>query len=211
MNIVLGMKKNFIRFFALVASVVVPSMAMAELAYNVPFAEADWDNETTIVTSKGSNEWSSKHGICLGDNGLGGFDYNDKYVVIALADNAVPIRLTATTKTRDTAGLNSGATGVFFAVSASADNENFVDVWTSESKKNDIDVALPEDTRYVKVLYSGNFAGCFEALTVWGEEKETGVEDIFAPQNKALKVMKNRQIYILKDGQLYDCLGRMVE
>lgn len=205
------MRKNFTRFFALVASVVVPSMAMAELAYNVPFAEADWDNETTIVTSKGSNEWSSKHGICLGDNGLGGFDYNDKYVVIALADNAVPTRMTATTKTRDTAGLNSGATGVFFAVSASADNENFVDVWTSESKKNDIDVALPEDTRYVKVLYSGNFAGCFEALTVWGEEKETGVEDIFAPQNKALKVMNNGQIYILKDGQLYDCLGRMVE
>ena len=142
------MRKNFTRFFALVASVVVPSMAMAELAYNVPFAEADWDNETTIVTSKGSNEWSSKHGICLGDNGLGGFDYNDKYVVIALADNAVPTRMTATTKTRDTAGLNSGATSVFFAVSASAENENFVDVWTSESKKNDIDVALPEDTRY---------------------------------------------------------------
>ena len=205
------MRKNFTRFFALVASVVVPSMAMAELAYNVPFAEADWDNETTIVTSKGSNEWSSKHGICLGDNGLGGFDYNDKYVVIALADNAVPTRMTATTKTRDTAGLNSGATSVFFAVSVSADNENFVDVWTSESKKNDIDVALPEDTRYVKVLYSGNFAGCFEALTVWGEEKETGVEDIFAPQSKAVKVMRNGQIYILKDNKMYDCLGRMVE
>jgi hypothetical protein len=61
------------------------------------------------------------------------------------------------------------------------------------------------------VLYSGNFAGCFEALTVWGEEKETGVEDIFAPQNKALKVMKNGQIYIVKDNQMYDCLGRMVE
>ena len=186
-------------------------MAMAELAYNVPFTETDWNDETTIVADEGDNAWSSKHGICLGDNGLGGFDYNDKYIVIALADNATPIRLTATTKTRDTAGLNSGATGVFFAVSASADNENFVDVWTSESKKNDIDVALPEDTRYVKVLYSGNFAGCFEALTVWGEEKETGVEDIFAPQNKALKVMKNGQIYILKDGQLYDCLGRIVE
>lgn len=211
MNIVLGMKKNFTRFFALMATVVMPAMAMAELAYNVPFSEADWNDETTVVADKGDNEWSSKHGICLGDNGLGGFDYNDKYIVIALADNATPIRLTATTKTRDTAGLNSGATSVFFAVSASADNENFVDVWTSESKKNDIDVALPEDTRYVKVLYSGNFAGCFEALTVWGEEKETGVEDIFAPQNKALKVMKNGQIYILKDGQLYDCLGRMVE
>lgn len=211
MNIVLGMKKNFIRFFALMASVVMPAMAMAELAYNVPFSEADWNDETTVVADKGDNEWSSKHGICLGNNVLGGFDYDDKYVVIALANNATPIRLTATTKTRDTAGLNSGATGVFFAVSVSADNENFVDIWTSESKKNDIDVALPEDTRYVKVLYSGNFAGCFEALTVWGEEKETGVEDIFAPQNKALKVMKNGQIYILKDGQLYDCLGRMVE
>ena len=211
MNIVLGMRKNFTRFFALVASVVVPSMAMAELAYNVPFAEADWDNETTIVADEGDNAWSSKHGICLGNNALGGFDYDDKYVVIALANNATPTRVTATTKTRDTAGLNTGATRVYFSVSVSADNENFAEVWTSESKKNDIDVTLPADTRYLKVLYSGNFAGCFEALTVWGEEKETGVEDIFAPQNKALKVMKNGQIYILKDGQLYDCLGRMVE
>lgn len=205
------MRKNFTRFFALVASVVVPSMAMAELAYNVPFTEADWNDETTIVADEGDNAWSSKHGICLGNNALGGFDYDDKYVVIALANNATPTRVTATTKTRDTAGLNTGATRVYFSVSVSADNENFAEVWTSESKKNDIDVTLPADTRYLKVLYSGNFAGCFEALTVWGEEKETGVEDIFAPQNKALKVMKNGQIYILKDGQLYDCLGRMVE
>ena len=205
------MKKNFTRFFALVASVVVPAMAMAELAYNVPFSEEDWNDETTIVADKGDNEWSSEHGICLGNNEFGGFDYDDKYVVIALANNATPTRVTATTKTRDTAGFNTGATRVYFSVSVSADNENFAEVWTSESKKNNIDVALPADTRYVKLLYSGNFAGCFEALTVWGEEKETGVEDIFAPQNKALKVMKNGQIYILKDGQLYDCLGRMVE
>ena len=205
------MKKNFTRFFALMASVVMPAMAMAELAYNVPFAEADWDNETTIVTSKGSNEWSSKHGICLGDNGLGGFDYSDKYVVIALADDAVPTRMTATTKTRDTAGTNNGATGVLFSVSASADNDTFTEVWSSNSKNNDIDVVLSADTRYVKVLYSGNFAGCVQDLTVYGEVVETGVEDLLAPQSKAVKVMRNGQIYILKDNQIYDCLGRMVE
>ena len=117
------MKKNFTRFFALVASVVMPAMAMAELAYNVPFTETDWNDETTIVTNKGDNEWSSKHGICLGDNGLGGFDFSDKYVVIALANNATPTRLTANTKTRDTWGLNSGATDVFFSGSTSFECE----------------------------------------------------------------------------------------
>ena len=205
------MKKNFTRFFALMASVVVPSMAMAELAYNVPFSEEDWNDETTIVADKGDNEWSSEHGICLGNNVFGGFDYDDKYVVIALANNATPTRVTATTKTRDTAGFNTGATRVYFSVSVSADNENFAEVWTSESKKNNIDVALPADTRYVKVLYSGNFAGCVEALTVYGEVVVTGVEDLVAAQNTAVKVMKNGQIYILKDGQLYDCLGRIIE
>ena len=104
------MKKNFTRFFALMASVVVPAMAMAELAYNVPFSEADWNDETTIVADKGDNEWSSEHGICLGNNSWGGFNYDDKYVVIALANDATPTRLTATTKTRDTAGTNNGAT-----------------------------------------------------------------------------------------------------
>mgnify|MGYP003299072123 FL=1 len=205
------MKKNFTRFFALVASVVMPAMAMAELAYNVPFTETDWNDETTIVTNKGDNEWSSKHGICLGDNGLGGFDFSDKYVVIALANNATPTRLTANTKTRDTWGLNSGATDVFFSVSTSFDNVNFAEVWSSNEKENDIDVALPADTRYVKVLYSGNFAGCVGALTVYGEVVETGIEDLLAPQSKAVKVMKNGQIYILKDNQMYDCLGRVVE
>ena len=205
------MKKNFTRFFALVASVVMPSVAMAELAYNVPFAETDWNDETTIVADKGNNEWSSEHGICLGDNRFGGFDYSDKYVVIALAGNATPTRLTATTKTRDTAGLNTGATDVFFSVSTSFDNVNFAEVWSSKSKKNNIDVALPADTRYVKVLYSGNFAGCVEALTVYGEAVETGVEDLVAPKNPAVKVMKNGQMYIVKDNQMYDCLGRVVE
>ena len=205
------MKKNFTRFFALVVSVVMPCMAMAELAYNVPFTEADWNDETTIVADEGDNAWSSKHGICLGNNALGGFDYDDKYVVIALANNATPTRVTATTKTRDTAGLNTGATRVYFSVSVSADNENFAEVWTSESKKNDIDVTLPADTRYLKVLYSGNFAGCVEGLTGYGEVVETGVEDLKAPQSTAVKVMMNGQIYIVKDNQMYDCLGRMVK
>ena len=205
------MKKNFTRFFALVVSVVMPCMAMAELAYNVPFTEADWNDETTIVADEGDNAWSSKHGICLGNNVLGGFDYDDKYVVIALANNATPTRVTATTKTRDTAGLNTGATRVYFSVSVSADNESFAEVWTSESKKNDIDVTLPADTRYLKVLYSGNFAGCVEGLTVYGEVVETGVEDLIAPQSTAVKVMMNGQIYIVKDNQMYDCLGRMVK
>ena len=205
------MKKNFTRFFALVVSVVMPCMAMAELAYNVPFTETDWNDETTIVADEGDNAWSSKHGICLGNNVLGGFDYDDKYVVIALANNATPTRVTATTKTRDTAGLNTGATRVYFSVSVSADNENFAEVWTSESKKNGIDVTLPADTRYLKVLYSGNFAGCVEGLTVYGEVVETGVEDLKAPQSTAVKVMMNGQIYIVKDTQMYDCLGRMVK
>ena len=205
------MKKNFTRFFALVVSVVMPCMAMAELAYNVPFTEADWNDETTIVADEGDNEWSSKHGICLGNNVLGGFDFDDKYVVIALANNATPTRVTATTKTRDTAGFNSGASSVYFSVSESADNETFTEVWTSGSKKNDIDVTLSADTRYLKVLYSGNFAGCVEGLTVYGEVVETGVEDLKAPQSTAVKVMMNGQIYIVKDNQMYDCLGRMVK
>lgn len=205
------MKKNFTRFFALVASVVMPAMAMAELAYNVPFTGTDWNDETTIVADEGDNEWSSEHGICLGNNSWGGFNYDDKYVVIALANDATPTHLTATTKTRDAAGFNTGATDVFFSVSSSADNVNFAEVWSSKSKKNNIEVALPADTRYVKVLYSGNFSGCLEALTVYGEVVVTGVEDLVAAQNTAVKVMKNGQIYILKDGQLYDCLGRIIE
>lgn len=209
------MKKNFTRLFALVMmSAFLPSMALGELTYNVPFSAEDWDwsgEQTTIVASVGSNSWADKHGICLGDNTLGGFDYDDKYVVIALSANGTPERLTANTLTRDTWGLNTGATGVLFAIATSTDNVEFTEIWSSADKKNNINIELPANARYVKILYSGNFAGCVQNLTVSGVLVETGCENVSAPANHAQRVMINGQIYILKDNQLYDCLGRMVK
>lgn len=201
-------------FAAAVMSAVFPICAMAQLAYNVPFASSDWDwdgDQTTIVASEGKNEWSDKHGICLGDNGGGGFNYDDKYVVIALAEGAQPERMTANTLTRDTWGLNTGATDVLFTVATSVDNVEFTEVWSSKSKKNDIDVELPAEARYVRVLYSGNFAGCFQNLTVHGVEIDTHVNQVLSASSKARKVIMNGQIYIQKDNRLYDLFGRILE
>jgi len=207
--------KKFTTFFAtLCMGMVFSSTAMAQLAYNEPFSASDWDwddDKTTIVGSVGQNSWSDDHGIRLGNNVSGGFDYNDKYVVIALSAKGNPNQLTANTVTRDAAGFNTGATNVYFSVSESADNQTFTEVWSSKTKKNDITITLQPETRYVKILYSGNFSGCYKDLTISGTYVETGVENVVDATHHMYKVMKNGQIFIMKDNQLYDCMGRMVE
>ena len=194
--------------------VALPLTTMAQLAFNTPFSAEDWDwndDKSTIVDVKRSVSWSDEHGICLGNNFSGGFDYSEKYVVIALSTNGTPNEFLANTITRDAAGLNSGATRVEFQVYASADCSTFTEVYSSSDKKNEIAVSLPADTRYIKLLYGGNFAGCFQNVMVTGTIVETALDHITQPQTAATKVIKNGQIYILKDNHLYDCTGRMVK
>lgn len=197
---------------AAVMCVVFQGMVLAQLAYNVPFSAEDWDLDgakTTVVASSGTVSWSEADGICLGDGMGGGFNWDDKYVVIALSDAGTPERLSATTKTKTVSSLTP-ATDVLFSVSVSADNETFEEVWSSKEKNNTVDVELPATTKFVKIMYSGNFGGCFQSLMVTGTVVESAVENVEVPTGRSCKVMMNGQIYILKDNQLYDCLGRAV-
>ena len=208
------MKKRFTRFFAtVVVSMAFSMISMAQLAYNVPFSIEDWDWESekkTLVAVENEVSWSNENGICLGNATGDGFDYDDKYVVIALAENGTPDRLQASTLVRTPSSLFP-ATGVLFSVSASADNETFEQVWKSESKNNTIDVELPATTKFVKLLYSGNFAGYFKNLTVTSQVIESDVEDVVGFVDQVVKVIRNGQLLILKDNQLYDSMGRLID
>lgn len=136
--------------------------AMAQLPYNTTMT-SDHYTDATIVESDGDNGWDN--GIRLGDKTWGGFDYDDKYVVVALSSNGIPKKLTCTTAVGSVTTITP-TTGVEFVVSTSSDNETFVEQVKSEEKTNSFEIELSKDVKYIKFCYSGNFAGYFKDIKV---------------------------------------------
>ena len=136
--------------------------AMAQLPYNTTMT-SDHYNDATIVQSKGDNGWDG--GIRCGNKDLGGFDYSDKYVVIALSANGIPKKLTCATEAKSISVITP-PTDIVFYIAWSADNSNFTTLETKKSKTNSFDVELPKEAKYIKLCYSGNFAGYFTDIMV---------------------------------------------
>ena len=136
--------------------------AMAQLPYNTTMT-SDHYNDATIVQSKGDNGWDG--GIRCGNKDLGGFDYNDKYVVIALSENGIPKKITCNTEAKSISVITP-PTDIVFYIAWSADNSNFTTLETKKSKTNSFDVELPKEAKYIKLCYSGNFAGYFTDIMV---------------------------------------------
>ena len=136
--------------------------AMAQLPYNTTMT-SDHYNDATIVQSKGDNGWDG--GIRCGNKDLGGFDYNDKYVVIALSENGIPKKITCNTEAKSISAITP-PTDIVFYIAWSADNSNFTTLETKKSKTNSFDVELPKEAKYIKLCYSGNFGGYFRDIMV---------------------------------------------
>lgn len=136
--------------------------AMAQLPYNTTMT-SDHYNDATIVKSDGDNGWDG--GVRCGNKELGGFDYSDKYVVVALSENGIPKKITCNTEAKSISVITP-PTDIVFYIAWSADNSNFTTLETKKSKTNSFDVELPKETKYVKLCYSGNFAGYFKDIVV---------------------------------------------
>lgn len=136
--------------------------AMAQLPYNTTMT-SDHYTDATIVQSKGDNGWDD--GIRCGNKDLGGFDYSDKYVVVALSENGIPKKITCNTEAKSITVITP-PTDIVFYIAWSADNSNFTTLETKKSKTNSFDVELPKEAKYIKLCYSGNFAGYFTDIVV---------------------------------------------
>ena len=136
--------------------------AMAQLPYNTTMT-SDHYNDATIVKSDGDNGWDG--GIRLGNVNGGGFNYSDKYVVIALSENGIAKKITCTTEAKSISVITP-PTDIVFYIAWSADNSNFTTLETKKSKTNSFDVELPKETKYIKLCYSGNFGGYFRDIVV---------------------------------------------
>lgn len=149
-------------FTILAVAVFTALSAMAQLPYNTTMT-SDHYNDATIVKSDGDNGWDG--GIRLGNVNGGGFNYSDKYVVIALSENGIAKKITCTTEAKSISVITP-PTDIVFYIAWSADNSNFTTLETKKSKTNSFDVELPKETKYIKLCYSGNFGGYFRDIVV---------------------------------------------
>lgn len=157
--------KQFLRhIFLLVAMLVATANAWAQLPYNTTMTQSHFNSSSTKIASSGDNGWDN--GVRLGGTKTGAFsepawNWDDKYIIIALSSNGIPNRLTCTTST------NSNSTSeTEFYVATSTNNSSYTEIWSSGDRNNTIDIALSKDVKYIKICYSGNFAGYFKNIKV---------------------------------------------
>ena len=155
------MRKIFTSFIALLLTTI---CAVAQLPYNTVMTQSHFDSSSTKIASSGDNGWDN--GVRLGGTKTGAFsgpawNWDDKYIIIALSSNGIPHHLTCNTST------NSNSTSdTKFYVATSSDNKTYTEVWSSGERNNTIDLELAKDVKYIKLCYSANFAGYFKNIKV---------------------------------------------
>ena len=158
--------KLFLRHIFLITAMlmVVVGDVWGQLPFNTTMTQSHYNSSSTKIASAGDNGWDG--GVRLGGTSTSifaapAYNYDDKYIVIALSTNGIPNRITCSTTTN-----SSSATGTDFYIATSPDNKNFTTQKTLSEKNNSFDVQIPKDTRYIKLCYSGNFAGYFKNIVV---------------------------------------------
>ena len=159
--------RDFLRhIYLLVAMFVATASAWAQLPYNTTMTQSHFNSSSTKIASSGDNAWDD--GVRLGGKSTSIFDFSgpaynwdDKYIIIALSSNGIPDRLTCTTSTN-----SSSKSETEFYVATSTNNSSYTEIWSSKDRNNTIDIALSKDVKYIKICYSGNFAGYFKNIKV---------------------------------------------
>lgn len=152
------MKK--IKFFTLLAAMLMMGSQMFAWQYEVAYAQADFNNAETTTKSGNNVGWDNNNdGIRLGSTIGGGLNWDDKYVSVVL-----PIPNMESTITFSYKASSSLASGPEWYIAESSDNQNWTNIWEKSSNSttatND-QANISANAKYVKLCYSGNFAGYF--------------------------------------------------
>ena len=137
----------------------------------ITMSSALWDNSNFKLNTEGTTSWNSEKGIELGDADGGGFNWDDRSVILHF--EGIPDKLTFEISTR-AIGIGQtlgGATNVeWYIQESSTVNMPEDKIWTETRADNTFSstytVQLQPSTRYIKLCYSGNFAGCFHNLRI---------------------------------------------
>lgn len=172
------MKKKFISLFAALALAVTAS---AQLEFGKEYNQADFNDPLTTVDKYlakwYTNDKGSDSRVRLESAILPGFNYDKKYVTIALESGA-PAALDF-----DYACWNWAASGnLFFRIEESTDLVNWTNL-KEYGKPGNLNIwhevrglALSEGTRYVRLTYSANFEGDYRKIKVNALNPESNLE-----------------------------------
>lgn len=149
----------------------------AQLPYNKTMTSSHYSNSKIVVSKVAEDnhyEWND-NGIRLGyytsrypfvGTVQAPGNWDDKYVVIALNQSSIPYQL----KFRYYCTAYLTPSDVYWYVSESEDNSTWTEKWSSSSKSTSASaeqtVNLSKSTKYIKLCYSGNYAGTFKDIKV---------------------------------------------
>lgn len=125
---------------------------------HVPFTLSS-SNYSSLVTSNKNVTDKSGNNIQLGQPVTGGFNWDEKYIVVHFS--GIPAQLTFS------ATGQSGQTKINWKVQESANGSSWTSAWTSNQRtNNNVSITLKPTTRYLKFSSWGNLSSTFSNITV---------------------------------------------
>lgn len=139
---------------------------------------SEYFDDGNFTVKKASNSSFSGTSLQLGNAGLGGFDWDDKYIIIHF--EGVPDKITFKHRTYSTVSGVGDRTQVEWFVQQDATNsfgtgtkdckaDDAKTAWySSDPSGNDITetIQLNPDARWLKICYSGNYAGIISNIQI---------------------------------------------
>lgn len=150
--------------------------AWGQLPYNTTMTQTHYNDSKVKVGSDGEsysmNAWSGGIFLQAGTRkNLWGtikgeeWNWEDKYVIIALKTNSIPYQLKFKYKCNSLIASNPD-----WYVAESSDKSNWTTIWSTESNSTSTSalqtVDLSKSTKYIKLCYSGNYGGTYSDIKV---------------------------------------------
>lgn len=164
-------KTTIQKFWILIMVLAVGSLAAyAQLPYNTTWTQSHYNSSSTVIQKEGQQKWEN-NGVRLGTTGLNVGNWDDKYIVLALAQTSIPNQLTFRYKCNSVIATNPD-----WYIEESADNANWSRIWSAVTPTSssvsvstdwyDASIVLSKSTKYLKLCYSGNYAGTYADIKV---------------------------------------------
>lgn len=171
--------RSIVYFFAVFAMLLFGgwnTQAWAQLPYNTTMTSTHYNDSKVKVGSDGEsysqNAWSGGIFLQAGTRkNLWGtikgeeWNWEDKYVIIALKTNSIPYQLKFKYKCNSLIATNPD-----WYVAESSDKSNWTTIWSTESNSISTSalqtVDLSKSTKYIKFCYSGNYGGTYSDIKV---------------------------------------------
>lgn len=168
------------KIFTLFSVLVLAATMFAQLPYSTTMTQSHYNNSSIVVGNDGAeysqNKWDGGVRLEAKAGWLRGSEWNwdDKFVIIALDQTSIPYQLTF--QFQGTSIIASDPN--WYVAESTSKNGPWVNIWTAttpttsgvsvSADPQDLEhpIELSKSTKYIKLCYSGNYAGIFKNIVV---------------------------------------------